>query len=51
MKVIIKINMLNLNGTMHNVVKFEEGLYYINVPFLGDFITLSFLPNQIEVFN
>ena len=51
MKAIIKINMMNLEGTMHKVVKFEHSLYYINVPFLGDFITLSFLPNQIEIFN
>lgn len=51
MKAIIKINMMNLKGTMHKVVKFEDGLYYINVPFLKDFITLSFLPNQIEIFK
>ena len=51
MKAIIKINLLNLEGTMHKVVKFEDGLYYVNVPFLKDFITLTFLPNQVEIFN
>lgn len=49
MKAIIKINLMNLEGTMHKVSKFEHGLYYINVPFLNDFITLSFLPNQVEI--
>lgn len=51
MKAIIKINLMNLEGTMHKVTKFEHDLYYINVPFLNDFITLSFLPNQVEIFN
>jgi hypothetical protein len=51
MKAIIKINVLNLKGTMHNVNKFENGLFYINVPFLSDFIVLTFSPNQVEIFN
>ena len=51
MKAIIKINLMNLEGTMHNVAKFEHNLYYINVPFLNDFITLTFSPNQVEIFN
>jgi hypothetical protein len=36
---------------MHKVTKFEHGLYYINVPFLNNFITLTFYPNQVEIFN
>jgi hypothetical protein len=51
MKAIIKINLMNLQGTMHKVVKVQDNLYYINVPFLNDFITLTFLPSQVEIFN
>ena len=51
MKAIIKINLLNLEGTMHKVLKVEDGFYYISVPFLDDFITLTFLPSQVEIFN
>jgi hypothetical protein len=51
MKAIIKINLMNLKGTMHNVSKFENGLYYIQVPFFKDFIILTFLPSQVEIFN
>ena len=51
MKAIIKINLINLEGTIHKVTKFEHGLYYINVPFLNDFITLTFSSNQVEIFN
>jgi hypothetical protein len=51
MKAIIEINLLGLKGTMLKVEKFENGLYYINVPFLNDFITLTFLPNQITIFK
>ena len=50
MKAIIKINLMNLGGTIHKISKFEHGLYYINVPFLNDFITLTFSPNQVEIF-
>jgi hypothetical protein len=51
MKAIIKIDLMNLKGTMHKVVKVQDNLYFINVPFLGDFITLAFLPYQVEIFN
>jgi len=51
MKAIIKINLLNLEGTMHKVLKVEDGFYYISVPFLDEFITLTFLPSQVEIFN
>jgi hypothetical protein len=36
MKAIIEINLLGLKGTMLKVEKFENGLYYINVPFLNE---------------
>lgn len=51
MKALIKINLMNLKDTVHEVTKFENGLYYIKVPFLTGFITLNFLPNQLEIIN
>jgi hypothetical protein len=51
MKAIIKINFMNLKGTMHKVIKVEDGFYFINIPFLDDFITVTFLPSQVEIFN
>ena len=49
MKAIIKINLMNLENTLHKVEKFENNLYYIKVPFLNDFIVLTFSPNQVEI--
>ena len=49
MNAIININLMNLQGCIFKVEKIDNGLYYINVPFLNDFITLSFLENQITI--
>ena len=42
---------MNLKGRMHKVIKVEDGFYFINIPFLDDFITVTFLPFQVEIFN
>jgi hypothetical protein len=49
MKAIIEINLMNLKGTMCNIKKFENGLYFIDFPYLDSFITLSFLPEQLTI--
>ena len=49
MKAIININLMNLKGTSHKLDRFENNLYYINVPFLSDFIMLTFAPNQVTI--
>lgn len=49
MKAIIEINLMNLKGTIWKVKKYDNGLYYIDIPYINDFVTLSFLPNQLTI--
>jgi hypothetical protein len=51
MKAIINIDILNLKGTCHKIEKVEDNIFYIKVPFLNDYILLTFLDYQITIFK
>ncbi len=52
MKIMKKEDFVNTNRLFETTPEeIENDLFYINVPFLSDFIVLTFLPNQVEIFN
>ena len=51
MKVKLKTNAFGLKGTIHDVVKNEDGFITIHIPYLDDFISLVLIPSQVELLN